>query len=53
MQWMETEADWLFDDPHWLELVFARLPEFLKHKPEVRGKVQQQLLVHACTLRAV
>jgi len=30
MQWMETEAEWLFNDPHWLALVCDRLPHFSK-----------------------
>jgi len=46
MQWMEKEANWLFNDPHWLELVCAKMGAFLQHKPELKIKVERKLSAH-------
>jgi len=53
MQWMEEEADWLFNDPHWLALVLARLPRFIEHDPELKKKMEKKLLAHAGKIRSI
>jgi len=42
MQCMEKEAEWLFNDPHWLALVCARLPKFLQNEPDMKHRVEKK-----------
>jgi len=51
MRWMEEEAEWLFNDPDWLALVFAKLPQFLSCESEVKRKVERKLVAHALDVR--
>jgi len=53
MLWMEKEAEWLFNDPDWLSLVCARMPQFLQDEPDMKHKVEKQLLVHASKVRSM
>lgn len=50
MQWMAEEVDWLFNNPDWLSLVCAKLPQFLQHDANVRSKIERKLVAHAFDL---
>jgi len=53
MGWMEEEAAWLFKDSDWLEVVFAQMPSFLEHEPDVRRTIEKKLVIHAGKIRSV